>query len=126
MPDRISSTTAAMYIGRPLWHALCRPHSPASSCAQEKFGALDPPGKSVASRDHREDCKARADSRRRAFSLAPTLAQGRFNSSKPSPHVVSNSFTNWKRLTHQGPSSPPRNNFVNFEFSLHPSGKSLL
>jgi hypothetical protein len=28
-----------------------------------------------------------------------TLAQGCFNSSKPPSHFVSNSFTNWKRLT---------------------------
>ena len=45
-----------------------------------------------------EDCKARADSRRRAFFFGPTLAQGSFNSSKLSLHVASNSFTNWKRL----------------------------
>jgi hypothetical protein len=35
--------------------------------AEANFNAPDTSGKSVASRHHREDCMARADSRRRAF-----------------------------------------------------------
>ncbi len=34
--------------------------------------------------------------------LAPTLAKGCFHSSKPSSHVISNSFTNSKRRDNQG------------------------